>query len=190
MFLLLIIQKDCSKVHCTINPSRTYESVETITASTYFRCRTTVFWLSVAFVLVLGVLGSARVLTAPELSLAARLAEAGVAEQATILFVKMRGVVMLGLVVGWPVAFLLRLACARYLAYFATAFISVVYFRDMAFLLMSEDWLLKLTTSHFFFMRPFAIGALLVISFSLAETIRFERRYLPAGKRVLERRET
>lgn len=97
---------------------------------------------------------------------------------------------MVSMIFGFVVAFSLRWQCARYLVYFATVFFTVRFLNDVAGLVMTDDWLSRLAMAKFFLVRPIVIGALILLSVSLSSTIRFERKYVPSGVTVLERRQT
>lgn len=98
--------------------------------------------------------------------------------EATLL-IQTRGLILLLLITSGLVGFLRRSRWVRYACCLSACFVTLNFAFDLVVMVMSEDWYYLLATSKVFFIRPFVICGLIVVSLSLSQTIRLERHVLP-----------
>lgn len=169
---------------------REFESVEVVTPRTYYTYRSVAFWVAAVFaVLFFTKMGFVQ-LFKTEMYLSHFRMGIDISDPDLQLRTQIRGMVMLTFVLAWIVFFLRRSAFARYVVCLAVVLLGFSLVVDVVEFAMSEEKLSLVLSSGHFLIRPFILFSLLIVAFSLAETVRFERKALPPGTVQHERRQS
>ena len=158
---------------------------DVINDRTYFLCRSTAFWASVVLMVSVGIIMGTWQAFFTHQYVAYMLFSAETEGTNLIDATRLRGAIALTLTGAWIIAFLRRMALARYVVYFGTSFVALNYAMDLSQLALADDLIAMLTSSTYLILRPIMLIALLTSAFSFADSARFERRHVRPGQQFL-----